>query len=98
MGAGLTHLKGKVMPKSNFEMEQNIAERILSVIDLALPQGSPAEKTKAAMITLDVLSIIPMSEFPVLGSAIQDLRIIPEESQKNVRSHIRTLITELRIG
>lgn len=82
---------------SELEMEAALAKRILYVIELALPNGTMEEKARTAVIVLDVLSRIPMSEFSALGSVIQDFKIMTEKNQNNVLSYIRGILTKLRI-
>lgn len=86
------------MSEEMFEYERAVAEEILRIISRLLPEGTPQFKVAEAMSVLRVVLQVPMGEFLNLRNVVQDFQRMDRVNQENVRTRIRTKITELKIG
>lgn len=86
------------MSEEMFEHERAVAEEILRIIDPLLPKGTQKFKVAEAMSVLSVVLQVPMGEFLNLRNVVQDFQRMDHGNQENVRTRIRTKITELKIG
>lgn len=86
------------MNQSGLALEEIVSQRLYEALNKALPKIRSRDKADLALLIVNTLANLQISELAYFNNAIVDYITLPKESKEHVLSSFCIKITELKIG